>query len=176
VHPIAERLQPVASELLAAWSRLPMRDCVPDRKGFDPMLIARILPAVSLLERVDHDEWRFRLIGTEIERRWGRSLTGCNLIDIVSAEAAADTLDQLRTVVRHPCGSWSLRRLELHSGRLSTVETLRLPLRAHDGHVNLILSGSGEISQRFGDEPDQARGIAAIVEHQFFDIGAGIPV
>jgi hypothetical protein len=26
-----------------------MRDCVPDRHGFDPMLIARILPAVSLV-------------------------------------------------------------------------------------------------------------------------------
>ena len=53
-----------------------------DRKALcnEPMSIARILPIVSLLERTGPDDWRFRLVGTEIERRWGRKITGSDLV------------------------------------------------------------------------------------------------
>ena len=81
------------------------------------MSLRRILPVVSLLQRVAQDEWRLRLAGTEIERRWGRTLTGINYTDIMTPKAAASTLCEFEAVCARPCGSWSMRHLELSSGR-----------------------------------------------------------
>jgi hypothetical protein len=79
-------------------------------------------------------------------------------------------------VVRQPCGSWSVRRDEFRSGRCATIETLRLPLRAKDGSVSLILGSSGELPVPNNDAPDRPSAIVTIVQQQFFDIGAGVPV
>jgi len=172
---ITDRLQPVARELLAAWCRLPRHDGVPLRSSFDPMSIPRILPVVSLFQRMAENEWRTRLSGTEIERRWGRTLTGLSYTDIMSPAAAASTLCEFEAICTQPCGSWSLRHLELSSGRQLDAETLRLPLRAGDGGVSLILSCSGELSGRFLHEPDEWREVSTVMAQQFVDIGAGIP-
>jgi hypothetical protein len=56
---------------LAAWRTLPQHEYVPMRSSFDPTAVVRILPVISLIERITADEWRARLVGTEIERRWG---------------------------------------------------------------------------------------------------------
>lgn len=176
MHEIAERLGPIARELLTAWLRLPKEGLVPDRRSFDPMAIARILPVVSVVEREGDDKWRYRLVGTEIERRWGRIITGTDCYDSVSRPAAAVMRRELRAIVEWPCGSWSQRRVELVSGRVAMIETLRLPLRGRDGMVDQILSCSGEL----GDtlllaSADPTREIIRIVEQGYVDIGAGRP-
>ncbi|HYM73266.1 MAG TPA: PAS domain-containing protein [Stellaceae bacterium] len=174
IYEIVNRLGPVAQELLAAWSRLPAKDCVPDRKSFDPMSIVRILPIVSLLQRTGQHEWRFRLVGTEIERRWRRRFTGLNYIEAVSPQAGVIMLHEFNSVVGCPCGSLAMRHVQFDSGRIETYETLRLPLRADDGSVSLILSCSGELHDRTA-VIDRLREIVTIPEQQFFDIGAGCP-
>ena len=175
MHEIAERLGPIAAELLTCWSRLPAQRCVPDRKSFDPMAITRILPVVSVIERAGIDEWRFRLVGTEIERRWGRNLAGRDVLDVVSPAAAKIMHREFREIVEQPCGSRSRRRVELVSGRLAAIETLRLPLRANDGSSSLILSCSGELAGLASVGVDPLREIIMITEQEFFDIGAGCP-
>jgi hypothetical protein len=174
MHSITHQLGPAAKKLLSAWSLLPKHDHVPCRESFDPMAVARILPVITLLQRVDAEEWRFRLVGTEVDRRWGRPLTGLNCIEIVAPEVAATILREFDQVARQPCGSWSVRRVELNSGRRATVETLRLPLRAGDGSVSLILGSSGELPGQGAYQPDLPHSITTIERQQFFDIGAGI--
>jgi hypothetical protein len=166
----------VARELWTAWSRLPARDFVPDRNTFDPMAIVRILPVVSILERAGADEWCFRLVGTEIERRWGRRITGSNFTDIVSPATVAVMRRELRHIVEWPCGSWCQRLVALQSGRQAAIETLRLPLRAADGRVSLVLSCSGELPSRQPTPVDWPREIHTVTEQQYFGIGAGCPV
>jgi hypothetical protein len=175
VHSIAQYMGPVARQLLSAWSALPKRDMVPDRQSFDPMAIARILPVVSLLERKGEDEWRFRLLGTELDRRWGRSLTGVSYTDIASPEAAALMRRELAIVVEHPCASWSIRCVEYESGCRAGIEALRLPLRGRDGRLGLILSCSGDPGARRVADSDQPRRILKIIRQRFIDIGAGVP-
>jgi hypothetical protein len=172
---IADRLQPASRILLAAWRELPAHDCVPMRASFDPIAIASILPIVSLIERISADEWRLRLAGTELERRWGATLTGLTFAEVLSAQAAAVTHCELEAVCRQPCGSRALRHLELRSGRRLQTETLRLPLRGKSGAVDLILCCNGELPLGIVPEADQPREIITVVEQKFFDIGAGIP-
>jgi len=172
---VIDRFRPTARDLLATWSALPRRDGVPARADFDPMAVHQILPVVSLVERITEGEWRVRLAGTEIERRWGRPLTGLAYTDIMTPAAAASTLCEFEAICGQPCGSWSVRHLELSSGRRLDIETLRLPLRAADGSVSLILSCGGEVTGRFLHEADQCREVLTVIEQEFLDIGAGTP-
>lgn len=172
---ICARFQPASQKLLAAWSRLPRSNGVPERASFDPCDISRILPVISLIERTAPNEWRVRLAGTEIERRWGRELSGLTYAEMLSSQAVEVTHCEFDAICRQPCGSWSLRHLELRSGRRLQTETLRLPLRDRRGEVNLIVSCNGEVSPDLIREPDQPREIITVFEQQFFDIGAGIP-
>jgi hypothetical protein len=176
VYEIAERFGPVARELLASWLELPHREgFVPDRESFDPMAITHILPVISLIEREGVDEWRFRLVGTEIERQWGRTFTGRNCFEELSPEAVAVMRRELRCIVEWPCGSWSRRRVERLSGRMITLETLRLPLRAKCGAVRQILSCNSELGGNSLPAADLTREIVRIDDQEYFDIGAGCP-
>ncbi|HEV2300676.1 MAG TPA: PAS domain-containing protein [Stellaceae bacterium] len=172
---IAEYMGPVARRLLNAWSALPKRDLVPDRQSFDPMAIAGILPVVSLVERAGEEQWRFRLAGTELDRRWGRPLTGADYFTVVSAEAAAVVRREFAGIVEQPCGSWSIRCIEYESGRRVGMEALRLPLRARDGRLGLILSCSGDLSGRSAGLTERPRMIVRVTRQRFIDVGAGLP-
>jgi hypothetical protein len=175
VDSISARLQPAAQKLLAAWLQLPRPDIVPARAAFDPSEIAGILPVISLIERASADEWRMRLAGTELERRWGRDLGGLTYAEVLSPQAVTVTHCEFEAICRQPCGSWSLRSLDLRSGRRLHTETLRLPLRSRNGEVSLILSCHGELSPELIYEADHPREIVTVFEQQFLDIGAGIP-
>src|SRR6202035_4155594 len=80
---------------------------------------------------------------------------------------------ELRHIVEWPCGSWCHRLVGLQSGRRAAIETLRPPLRANDGRVNLVRSCSGELSSRQPASADLPREIHTITEQQYIDIGAG---
>lgn len=172
---IHARFQPASQKLWAAWSALPRPGIVPTRTSFDPCAIPSILPVISLIERMAPGEWRVRLAGTELERRWGRELSGLSYAEVLSSQAVDVTHCELDAICRQPCGSWSLRHLELQSGRRLQTETLRLPLRDKHGEVALIVSCNGELTPELMREPDQPREIITVFEQQFFDIGAGIP-
>ena len=172
---IWSRLQPASRKLLAAWRQLPRPEIVPTRVDFDPCEIAGILPVISLIERAAADEWRVRLAGTEIERRWGRDLVGLTYAEMLSPQAVEVAHCEFEAICRQPCGSWSLRRLVLRSGRRVQTETLRLPLRARDGQVRLILSCNGELSPDVMGNADQPSQIVTVLEQEFFDTGAGVP-
>ena len=172
---ICARFQPASQKLWTAWLRLPRPDIVPARSSFDPCAIPSVLPFISLIERTSPDEWRVRLAGTEIERRWGRELSGLTYAEMLSSQAVDVMHCEFEAICKQPCGSWSLRHLELRSGRRLQTETLRLPLRDKDGAVNLIVSCNGELSREQMRDADQPRQIITVFEQQFFDVGAGIP-
>ena len=177
VDAIIGLLGPNARHLFTYWQGLPRRDFVPLRRDFDPMAIAAILPLITLLERVIDDNWRFRLVGTAVEQRWGGRYTGLNYLelDFVSAKAAAAMRREFVVMTEQPCGSWSRRRVEFRSGRRTSIQTLRLPLRANDGNAAQIISCSEEFGAQTEPATDGPHEIINITEQQFLDIGAGAP-
>jgi hypothetical protein len=177
VNTLVEHLGPNASRLLKYWQLLPQRGSVPDRRDFDPMEIPPVLPFITLLERVTDNEWRFRIVGTEVERRWRGNYTGHNYLtlDIVSEQVADMMLREFTAITQWPCGSWSRRNVEFRSRRCAVIETLRLPLRTNDGNTGQIISCSEEFGDRAGLATDGPRGIVEIIEQRFVDLGAGAP-
>ena len=154
---IADQLGLSAKELLAAWSLLPKHEHVPYRESFDPMSVVRILPVLTIFEWTSDGEWCFRLAGKEIDRRWGRPVTGLSFAEFVEPEVTPKLRRQFDEVVRRPCGSWSVGQVEFASGRAATLELLHLPLRGKDGTVNLILGSGDEISAHSSHQPEPPR-------------------
>jgi hypothetical protein len=171
---IADMFGPAASELSAMWRALPKEGLVPRRECFDPMLLPRILPVVTLFERTGEDNWRFRLGGSEIDRRWGRNVTGLDYKTLVEPELAPIILREFTHIVTTPCGSWSVLRVAFASGRWTEIEILRFPMRAKDGSVSLILCTAEEVSARIGHQPEVPSSVARVAEQRFIDIGAGL--
>jgi hypothetical protein len=58
---------------------------------------------------------------------------------------------------------------------VTSIESLRLPLRGNDGAISQILSCSGELRSPGMAGLDTPREIVLITEQAFFDIGAGCP-
>lgn len=171
---IADTFGPAASEFFAMWRALPKEGLVPRRECFDPMLLPRILPVVTLFERMGEDDWRFRLSGSEIDRRWGRNVTGLDYKTLVEPELAPIILGEFTHIVTTPCGSWSVLRVAFASGRWTEIEILRLPMRAKDGSVSLILCTAEEVSIRIGHQLELPSSVAKVTEQRFIDIGAGL--
>jgi hypothetical protein len=171
---VSDHFGSAARHLFGAWTLLPKHEHVPYRHSFDPMTVVRILPVITLLQLVGDKEWRFRLVGTEVDRRWRRPLTGVDPLEIVAPEVALTISREFGEVVRQPCGSWSVRRVTIGSRRWADIETLRLPLRAKDGSVSLIIGTSGELCDRHAHQDDLHRSITTVEQQWFFDIGAGV--
>jgi hypothetical protein len=134
----------------------------------------RVLPVMVLFERGEHG-WRFRLAGTEIDRRWGRTVTGLDYTQLVSGEAFHSARREFECIAQTPCGTFTAARVTFNLGRRAALEILRLPLRASDGRVSLILCSAAEVSQRKAAHgADLAQEIGGF-EQQFFDIDAGLP-
>jgi hypothetical protein len=176
VYSIADELRPTSKRLLAAWIDLPKHELVPYRDSFDPMAVIPILPVLTILQRGDDQAWRFRLAGTEIDRRWGGKVTGLDFTELVAPQVVPIMHREFDEIVRTPCGSWSAAHVEFSSGWQTTIEFLRLPLRAKDGSVSLILSCAPELpSSEITHLPGLPVSLGEIVQQQFFDIGGGTP-
>jgi len=176
VQPVDPKFGPIARTLLETWFALPKHDLVPYRSDFDPMVAVPILPVLVILERGSDRVWRFRLAGTEIDRRWDRKVTGHDFTELLAPDIAPIMCRELDTVVDTPCGSWSLAHVKFNSDRVARIEFLRLPLRAKDGSLSLILGCAPEITSRNAYRPDTPLSVVGLVEQHFFDLGAGIPL
>lgn len=176
---------PAAATLWSAWNSLPKRGHVPARGDFDPMAVPSILPVTALLETGGTEgrgfktnslrEWRVRLVGTEIDRRNGFSLFGQDYIDYVAPGARAFYVGIFGEVVNHPCGSWEIRRIARASGAIATVEVLRLPLRAADGRVRLMISTNEDVVLHHQADADSGLTVLLPQQHRLIDLGAGVP-
>lgn len=157
------------------WLSLRGSEIVPERRRFDPMAVARILPLVSILEHEAPMVWRVRLTGTEIDRRSGRCVQGANFIDLVDP-GLKELLDRrLAQLTAQPCGGVIIRHNARHSGRLYAVRAVLLPLRCADGRIRQVISSNEEIAPCTSPDPSDPFAMLRTLQGGFLDIGAGSP-
>ena len=88
------------ARLLAAWLHWrgdgrPM----PSRHDIDPLDIPHLLATVFLLD-LEGEDFRFRLVGEDVNERYGHRLTGRRLTELMSGPALEETLEEHRQCVR----------------------------------------------------------------------------
>ncbi len=152
-----------AQELTAYWQKLAKAAAgIPPRTAFDPIAIPSALPSVFLIERLDANTYRFRLLGTDFEERGVSDLTGTLL---KRAEVNADRspiFAVLDRVLDTPCGLHILGVEQSEQGRQSLVEYVALPLTDEEGGARLA-GGSGSPLATLGYE-DEETGHGPLIE------------
>lgn len=77
------------------------------RSDFDPLQLPKLLPCLFLAEPLD-DDFRFRLVGSQVEERIHRVLTNRTLIEVYGSELGPKTIEKYRHVAT-TCAPLTLR-------------------------------------------------------------------
>lgn len=152
-----------AQELTAYWHKLSeTAGGIPPRTAFDPIAIPSALPSVFLIERLDADTYRFRLLGTDLAERGVSDLTGTLL---KRSEVNADRspiFSVLDRALDTPCGLHILGVEQSEQGRQSLVEYVAFPLADEEGSSRFVV-GSGSPLATLGYD-DEETGHGPLIE------------
>lgn len=133
---------PRVREIHRYWASIaPGPGRLPGRRHFDPADVTSLLPNIWLVDVVrDPLRFRFRLLGTTVEKFAGRRLTGRWLDEELGPETREEVLANLTAVVATGAPSW--RRgpsLIVPEKSVVTLERLYLPLAADGRTVDMVL-------------------------------------
>ena len=133
--------EPILLNLYHYWKRKRGARRMPARKDIDPSeLTASVLPYLALAEFVDGGtRVRLRLAGAELERAFGRSLTGVALEDIMSGEYLEFINGLFHDVWQHKAPIYSESIFRWDRENLRRPRRLYMPLG--DDDVRMVLIG-----------------------------------
>lgn len=134
---------PKVREIHRYWQSIaPAPGVLPGRRHLDPTDLPSLLPNVWLVDVVREPvRYRFRLLGTVVEKFAGRPLTGRWLDGTLDPSTRDEVLANLDAVVDSRQPSW--RRgpsLIVPEKKVMTLERLYLPLAADGRTVDMVLA------------------------------------
>ena len=141
-HPEDFIKSPRLRRLYEYWYSRRLADRPPHRNSIDPLDIPRLLPIVFLVEvKTDPLMFRFRLVGSEFVRKYGRDFTGLTLDQVnrhgnyeaIRRDYCACTERLAPVVSRHSSVN--------DHGIYWNYERILMPLIDEDNQVNMILGG-----------------------------------
>lgn len=139
--------EPVLNSLFSYWKSKRIGTKPPDRRDIDPVDIPpSILPHLALIEMVERDRFKLRLVGTEVVRQYGRDNTGRFIDEYLSGDYLA-YLTSLYNEVREkrlPILSESIFR---HSEHHIHTTRLILPLTQGGAEIRIAFTGQAFHSQ-----------------------------
>jgi hypothetical protein len=150
---------PILAQGYAYWRGLLGGRSAPGRSDLDPAAIPRLLPHVLMADVQDGgdggERYRFRLVGTEVERAFGRPMTGRSLDALTGDGYRAYLVDLYDEVVARWTPIYSRSAYRAPESTLAT-RRLMLPLSEDGGRVDRVLSFQTFHFEALG-HPDQAR-------------------
>jgi hypothetical protein len=150
---------PLLCEAYAHWRSLPRQDGVPPRSTLDPSDVPHLLPFMVLTETAGSGRYRFRLAGTEVERHFGRPMTGRVVDDLLHGDYLAYVVDLYDTVIRRRTAVYSRSAYGAFDAVLAT-RRLMLPFSTDGATVDRILTVQTFHYAR--GEPSTAKGVAGL--------------
>ncbi len=167
---------PNCRRFLEAWQDWRGDKLLPDRKDVRPERLGPALEGVSILEYRGPDELNYHLASTLLNELLGRDRTGDNYALGPDPELAALRLHRHNLIRQTPCGMVALVDLKLPSGRVISLTTLTLPVRADcaDQYDRAYVAADSHGARDWHD----VQSIAVLpIAHQVIavDIGAGEP-
>lgn len=135
---------PILRPVLDYWEQKRGTRAMPARRDIEPSELKPYLPHLCLIKSLPGDEFRYRLVGTEITDRYGRNSTGKTIREIAASRPA--TLDVLKRML---LAVTTHRRPVLASATLKLIgkehvlsEALLMPLSDDGSTVTMILSAT----------------------------------
>lgn len=144
---IAETLdEPLLAELHSYWSERRRGRCAPSRADIDPVDIPHLLPHIALTEIVapgngDPVRFRYRLAGTEVEKRFGCALTHRFLDELKEGEYLAYIESLYSRLMAEMAPIYAESSFETGDDSTLFAKRLMLPLSDDQKAANMVLSG-----------------------------------
>jgi hypothetical protein len=138
---------PVLQPVLDYWNAKRGARAMPRRRDIEPLELKPYLRHLFLIERLAGEDFRYRLIGSEITERYGRNSTGKRIREVYAdLPAIAQWFTTMLLAVT------TLKRPVLASGTLRAIgkdhvlsESLHLPL-SDDGDTVTMIFGAARYS------------------------------
>ena len=119
---------PYSIEMLNYWQSLRTGTGIPTTESFFDRVPTPIAPYLIVFERIDSD-LIVRLIGTQLDERWGGDMTGKSWLRQNPHLKTANVLWNFNTIHDYPCGACALGGFVTNNGRNLSVETISFQLR-----------------------------------------------
>jgi hypothetical protein len=178
--PPEEILTADSRALFAVWQRWRGDRLLPRRADVDLAPLGRLMPRLALLEARAATDIVFRLAGTELERLYGRRLTGESYVTMVPPDEQASRGDLLWRIAQQPCSCVQHAVFRWQSGQRSTLEIFGLPiLPDRDGGPLQFIAVVSHLTPQDWKAPGwgEVDPVVAMDSKtlRFIDIGAGLP-
>jgi len=154
---------------------------VPDRSGFDPMRLGKLLPHVHMLEFHARDTLVYRLSGTAELRRLGSDPQGQNYFELTDRAAGDYLRRHMHSMAFHPAGVVVETRETHGDGQEVPTIFIALPLQSVEEGRDFIVAivevlDGGHRSGRppFFDQQHTAWS-DRVVAVRPYDLGFGLP-
>ena len=154
------------------WQSLPRHNLAPTSEIFLDASNPRYAPFVYILEFSGSDIV-IRLMGTALVERWKADRTGEKFLTTQDAETKKVFLTNCSHIVSMPCGLRATNRFRLSAGQRVSTEAIALPLAPGPGRPQRFVSYS-QMFEEPSDE-DKVGGWEDVVDHEWIDLGAGVP-
>ena len=133
---------PELRALYTYWAGKRRGTALPSRADIDPAEITALLPHLMLWDVLrDPLDFRVRLAGTEVCRRFGEELTGKRLRQIDLDGMTERFFADYALAVDSQEPRLDMHEYERHDSRYMHYAHLILPLTGEDGQVNMLLVG-----------------------------------
>jgi hypothetical protein len=133
----------------------------------------KLQPKTFILELVEDEQTKFRLMATDLVKYWGTDLTGRNLEDVFSREIARRYVKDIRDCAAHSCGLSEIGLYGDFRNRELELEFVYLPLQAVPEKPQRIVGFIELISVT--ENKAKRTGLLSISKRQWVDLGSGIP-
>jgi len=149
---------PVLSVLHAYWQAKRGERDMPARPHMAPEDLKPILPHVMLTDVLADGRLRFRLVGTEVERLFGRRMTGEYVHDLLLGAYGRNVLTLYQRTISDRRPVFSRDVVHTQSGAQMISERVMLPLSNDGAIVNMVMTGQ---TYRFDSKASDMTMIAA---------------
>ena len=158
------------------WRSLPKDGLLPHRRDMKPARAGTLLRDIVMLEARlgENPSLRIRLVGSSVQERIQKNITGQDYLDFRAVEYRAGTIAATRRMLSQPCGLWQVMAMHYERGFAQNFELTAFPLLSDDAGVPFILClmnpVGGLVSARSLDgKPIMADAATAF---EYIDIGA----
>ncbi len=149
---------------------------LPNWADVKPMTFGSLLPDVVLVKRHGPKDFRFRLMGSEVNERLGSDPVGKHALRLLDERHHEAIYQWFEAVIAQPCGAMHEMSVDFEKGSPKRAKALNLPIRGKDGEVDTFMYLYSFWRPEPGD--DQGRVLSAGRDYfklQAIDVGAGVP-
>ena len=154
------------------WQSLPKDGLAPTSETFLDFPQPLYAPYVYILEYAGND-LIIRLIGTALVERWKQNRTGQSFNIHQDPQVREMFFLNSLNVVHLPCALRAVNRFRLASGQNVSTEAIILPLTIGADRPLRLVTYSHLFEEP--NEKDELGGWEDVLDHEWIDLGAGVP-